>query len=80
VSLDDLAQVFIALFGIGALFMQYSDFPVLRKWAPWVGFAGQPAWIYSAYTGGKWGMLAVTVGYTIGWLRGGIRNMRISEK
>lgn len=76
---DIVSQALIALFGVGALFMQYSESSALRRYAPLVGLAGQPAWIYVAYTEAKWGMLVVTMLYTVGWLKGTLRNIRVTE-
>ena len=78
-AVDIASQVLIAIFGVGALFMQYSASATLRRYAPLVGLAGQPAWIYVAYTEAKWGMLVVTLLYTGGWLKGTLRNIRVSE-
>lgn len=78
-AVDIASQVLIAIFGVGALFMQYSASVTLRRYAPLVGLAGQPAWIYVAYTEAKWGMLVVTLLYTVGWLKGTLRNIRVSE-
>ena len=74
-----LSQIAIAVFGVGALFLQYSNSEKLRRLAPWVGLAGQPAWIYTAYSTQQWGMLFVTLLYTVGWARGAIKNIRVSN-
>lgn len=78
-TMDALVQLAIVLFGVGALFLQYADCPRQRHLAPWLGLAGQPAWIYAAYTSHQWGMLFVTVAYTVGWMRGIWKNIQVSR-
>jgi hypothetical protein len=79
-TIEAMVQVAIVLFGVGALFFQYADCPRQRHLAPWLGLAGQPAWIYAAYTSHQWGMLLVTVAYTFGWMRGIWKNIQVSRK
>lgn len=38
------------------------------KWAPFFGLLGQPAWLYAAVYTRQWGLLVLTMAYTILWV------------
>jgi hypothetical protein len=67
---DMLLQVVLATFGLASLFMALDARPTLRRWAPLVGLVGQPAWLLFAWGLDAWGMFAVSVAYTLVYLRG----------
>lgn len=69
-------QLFIALFGVGAITMQYSPRSRMQFLAPFVGLASQPFWLYAAWTASQWGMLFVSTMYTFAWIRGVRRNLK----
>ncbi len=60
----------IALTGVVAAWVNQDPRGRVRRWACVVGLIGQPFWFYSTITAGQWGTFAVTVGYTVAYLRG----------
>jgi hypothetical protein len=63
-------QVGIALTGVTAIFLSQSKQEWLRRYACLFGMAGQPFWIYAAVKAEQWGILALTVLYTLAWAKG----------
>ena len=63
-------QVGIALTGVTAIFLAQSKHEKARRYACFFGLAGQPFWIYSALTAEQWGVLALTMLYTLAWWKG----------
>jgi hypothetical protein len=63
-------QIGIALTGVTAIFLTQSKHERLRRYACLFGMAGQPFWIWSAVKAGQWGVLALTVLYTVAWAKG----------
>lgn len=63
-------QIGIALTGVTAVFLTQSKHDRLRRYACLFGIAGQPFWVYSAWTAGQWGILALTLLYTFAWAKG----------
>lgn len=69
-----MTQFFIALFGLTAMALALSHDAKLRRYAPWMGIAGQPFWAHFAYTTGGWGLGLLVAAYTILYLRAIIRS------
>jgi len=65
-----VTQIFIALFGLGAIWMALDPDKRLHKWAPLVGLAGQPFWAAFAWETQGWGLAALVVAYTAVYARG----------
>lgn len=70
-----LVQVAIALFGVTAIWM-VNGTPKQKLWAPVVGLAGQPFWLYATVSSEQWGMVVVSGLYTIAWARGIVLNLK----
>lgn len=64
------AQIFIALFGLTAVYLTQQSNEHIKRYASIFGLLGQPFWIYATYTTGQWGMLFLTACYTYAWLVG----------
>lgn len=62
-------QIGIAMTGVTAIFLTQSKHATLRRYACLFGIAGQPFWIYSAWTAGQWGILALTALYAMAWAK-----------
>lgn len=74
-------QYFIALFGLSAVYMSMvSESVHARKWAPVVGLAGQPFWLYATGTAQQWGMFALSCAYTVIYLKGAWRGRRVNRQ
>jgi hypothetical protein len=61
------SQMFIALFGLSAMYLALEGTSPYHQYAAVVGLAGQPFWLKELW--GKWGMFAVSVGFTLVYLR-----------
>lgn len=66
-------QAVIAVCGTATVLLSQDARPKYRRWACIVGVAAQPAWFYATISAEQWGMVALSVLYTLGWLRG-VRN------
>jgi hypothetical protein len=62
-------QIGIALTGVTAIGLSQSG-PKLQRYACLFGLAGQPFWIYAAWSAGQWGILSLTALYTAAWVKG----------
>lgn len=67
-----MIQFALAFFGLSALWMATGSNPTARKWAPIVGLYGQPFWIAHAMTTEAWGLLVLSLAYTVVYLRGAL--------
>jgi len=65
-----IAQICIALFGFTSAWLVYDHNPKRRKWAPLLSLLAQPAWYWSAISASQWGVVALSVVYTILHFRG----------
>lgn len=65
-----LIQIWIAITGLAAVaLLQFGD-ERQRRAAPWIGLAGQPAWIAHAQQTEALGVAVVVVAYTVLWMVG----------
>lgn len=63
-------QVVIAITGAVAIWLANDEREALRKWACIFGLAGQPFWLHSSWLAEQWGILALTIVFTVAWGRG----------
>jgi hypothetical protein len=63
-------QAVIAVFGVAAVWLSQDSREKFRRWAPVCGLISQSAWLYASYTAQQWGVLALTVLYTVAWANG----------
>jgi hypothetical protein len=68
-----IEQIAIALCGITSIYLSQDSRASWRRYACIFGICAQPFWLYATWRAGQWGMFALTIAYTIGWMRG-IRN------
>lgn len=61
------SQTLIAVSGVCALAMTLSSNRRAVKWAPLVGLVGQPFWVMAAWTAQQYGMLLLSIAYTVVW-------------
>lgn len=61
-------QILIGVTGLIALYLTLNNDPKYSKYAPIFGLLGQPSWLYSAYYTEQYGVLIVSVCYTLLWL------------
>lgn len=69
-------QIWIAASGLAAIALLQFGTTRGRRWAPFIGLAGQPAWIWHAIDAHAVGVLVVSAAYTVVWLAGCIREAR----
>ena len=65
-----LTQAMLAFFGLTALWLAMGTSARGRRWAPVIGLAGQPFWLYYAASAGAWGMLVLSMAYSAVYVRG----------
>jgi hypothetical protein len=63
-------QAIIAVCGVSSIWLANDPVASRRRWACVIGLAAQPAWMYSSYTAGQWGIFALSFVYAAGWMRG----------
>lgn len=79
-AVDIYFQVWLAFTGVLALVLALHGNPTGRLFAPWIGLAGQPAWIYVALHTHQIGVLLVTLAYTGVWISGCVRSLRTTAR
>lgn len=62
-------QVFILVTGAAAIWL-INQRGQLKRWGAVIGLASQPFWFYTTIKAGQWGMVALSVWYTVAWLQG----------
>lgn len=65
-----IIQLVLAVFGLSAMWMSMGHNPRARRWAPVVGLAGQPAWLWFAWQAGAWGLFVLSIAYSVVYVRG----------
>ena len=65
-----IAQFFIAVTGVIAIWLTQSEDIDKRKYACLFGMAGQPFWFWSAYSANQWGIFLLSVFYALAWYKG----------
>lgn len=68
-SPDFWLQLSLACFGLLALWMATGRNDSARQWAPVIGLCGQPFWIMFAVRSDAWGLLVISIAYTLVYLR-----------
>lgn len=71
-----LLQVWIAATGLGAIALLQFGRGDARRWAPFIGLAGQPAWLWHAVDADALGIGMVSAVYTVMWIAGCVKEMR----
>jgi hypothetical protein len=69
-TIATLTQVFIALFGVSAIFFSQCATDRWRRWASVCGLLGQPAWLISSFLAGQWGIFILSFLYAAAWCKG----------
>lgn len=63
-------QAIIAACGVATVFLSQDSRAHYRRWACIAGCISQPAWFYATWQAQQWGMFALSIVFTFGWLRG----------
>ncbi|MEY5097760.1 MAG: hypothetical protein RJA36_479 [Pseudomonadota bacterium] len=71
-----LLQAYIAVTGLAAIVLLQWGGERSRRWAPFIGLAGQPAWLWFAAHSGAAGVGLVSLAYTLVWAAGCVREVR----
>ena len=66
----DWTQLFIAIFGVSAIWFVNEPKAKIARWGPVFGLISQPFWFYMAWAQGDWGILILCFFYTWGWGKG----------
>lgn len=62
-----LAQWWIGIFGVSAIFLVNVHDEKLRRWGPLMGMISQPAWFYATWKAEQWGIFALSFVYAYSW-------------
>lgn len=65
-----IAQSIIVTCGVASVWLSQSPEVRSRRWAPIIGLAAQPFWMWETWVAGQWGIFALSFVYAIGWARG----------
>lgn len=65
-----MEQLFIALFGVTAIWLSQDKRESYRKYACILGLLGQPFWFYATYQAEQWGIFALCFIYALSWAKG----------
>lgn len=65
-----MEQIGIAIFGVVAVWLSQDANASRRKYAPIFGLCSQPFWFYTAYINQQWGVLFLSLLYTVSWIKG----------
>ena len=65
-----IEQVVIGICGLASVWLSQDKRRAVQRWACIFGICAQPFWFYATWKAGQWGIMALTVVYSIGWLRG----------
>jgi nicotinamide riboside transporter PnuC len=63
-------QVAIFMTGIVAVWLSQDEKPERRKYACLFALVGQPFWFYASYQASQWGVMILSIFYTIAWAKG----------
>lgn len=65
-----IEQIGIVCTGVVAVWLSQDSRDHWRRYASLFGLAGQPFWLWAAWTAGQWGILVISLLYTASWARG----------
>ncbi|WP_373078629.1 hypothetical protein [Zhongshania sp.] len=65
-----IGQVWIAVFGVAAIWLSMSPNQKTARWGCVFGLLGQPGWFYETWIAGQWGIFALSFLYLLSWIRG----------
>lgn len=65
-----MIQFLMALFGLTSIYCAMGNNARLRKWAPIIGLAGQPAWFWFAWQSQAWGLSLLVAAYSLVYVHG----------
>lgn len=69
-------QAWIAASGLTAIALLQFGGARARRWAPFIGLAGQPAWLWHSVDAHALGIGMMSVAYTVVWAAGCVREMQ----
>lgn len=67
ITLAMLSQVAIGLLGVASVMLVTSKDESLRRIAAPIALMAEPFWFYTAYVNDQWGILLLTLIYTVRW-------------
>lgn len=65
-----MTQVFIAIFGVSAVFFSQSNKPRIQRWSCICGLCAQPFWLTTTWQHEQWGIFCLCFLYASAYLRG----------
>lgn len=73
-----IEQWAIGILGTLAIYFSQQRNDNFKRYACLFGLAAQPFWYYTSYNAQQWGILTVSILYTLGWLIG-LKNYWLSK-
>jgi len=70
ITLDVISQTVIMCTGIVAAWLSQDHRYHHRKYACLIALVGQPFWWYSTFIASQWGIFAMSIFYTVAWMKG----------
>lgn len=67
--LNNIIQIALFILSAAAIYFVTTK-NKYTKWGHVIGLAAQPLWFYTTITNEQWGLLALTVFYTLNWIKG----------
>lgn len=77
--MDLIAQIFIMVLGTCAIWLANSKTKKARFYGALCGLISQPAWFYTSFVNGQWGVFIIAFIYTAAWIKGLIINRKYNE-
>lgn len=68
--LDVVAQIGIALCGVGSTYLVGLKNPRIRRWGYVTGMCAQPFWLYTTISHEQWGIVILCAFYFYSWFNG----------
>lgn len=73
-SLIELSNICVVIFGVTAIWLSQDKNPLYRKYSSIFGLLSQPFWFYIAIAMQQFGVFIVCVLYCIAWIKGFYNN------
>jgi len=65
-----ISQLALGILGVIAIYLTQDSRASVRRFACLFGLASQPFWFYTTWQAEQWGIFALSILYTLSWLKG----------
>jgi hypothetical protein len=74
-----LLQAWIFVTGALSVWLIANPFSHYHRLGCWIGLLGQPCWLWATYQQSQWGMFALTLIYSLSFIKGIVLHARRSS-